>query len=217
AALGLSVGFVVLFALCLQTSFLPVLQARAELQTGDYEVTLSSRFDRARSRYRQAAETDPFSPTPLMRLAGLSFDLWGQSRQDDDFMEGVKFALEAERRNPDSGIYKYRIGLRYRQRFQQTRNRDFAIEAAGWLEQALLSYPSQPLWNAEYTLALNEAGMTEQAGQAARKTLELESINRTAGHLDRFLPESVLAKVRELADIEIKPGQSVSSEADSAS
>jgi len=215
--LALAATYVAAFGLCLQTSFLPVLQAQSELQSGDHNVTLLSRFDRARSHYQQAAEADPFSPTPLMRLSGLSFALWEQNRRDEDFIAGVQFALEASRRNPDSGIYEYQIGLRYRQRFQQTMNRDFALEAADRLAKALLSYPTHPRWNAEYALTLADAGLPERAQRAARKTLELDSINRNAGHLDRFLPDSILTTVRELAEIETRPRQSAASEAGSSS
>jgi len=214
---AMAIALVTAFGLCLQTSFLPVLRARSEIQSGDHEVTLSSRLDRARSHYQLAAEADPFSPAALMRLSGLAFALWEQNGQDEDFTEGVQLALEASRRNPHSGIYQYQTGIRYRQRFEQTKNQDFAIEAASRLERALTSYPTHPLWNAEYTLALADAGLRDQARRAARKTLRLETINREAGHLDRFLPDSILKTVRELAEIRTQTGTSILSEPASSS
>lgn len=198
-ALVLAVTFVAGFAACLQTAFVPVIRSTSELRSGDYEATEQSRFDLAVTRYSQAAQADPFSPAPLMRLSDVSFLLWEQTGKKEHFDEGVDFAREAAKRNPHSGFYAYQIGRRYRQRARMTDDGDAAESAVKWLAKALEAYPTHPLWNAEYTIALDEAGQNDEARRAARKTLELEAINQSAGHLDRFLPEPVLDEVTKIA------------------
>jgi hypothetical protein len=198
-ALILAVLLVTAFAACLQTAFVPVIRATSELRSGDYEATRQSNYSRARARYSQAAQADPLSPTPLMRLSDLSFLFWEQTRDDDRFAEGVDFALEARKRNPHNGFYAYQIGRRYRQRFQRSGDSEHAQSAAEWIGQALDLYPTHPLWNAEFAIALGEAGRLEEARKAARDTLNLEAINQKAGHLDRFLPEPVLREITGLA------------------
>ena len=199
ATLILAVLLVTAFAACLQTAFVPVIRATAELQSGDYEATRQSNYGRARTRYSQAAQADPLSPIPLTRLSDLSFLLWEQTRDDDRFAEGVDFALEARQRNPHSGYYAYQIGRRYRKRFQRSGNSEHAQSAAEWLGQALDLYPTHPLWNADFAIALGEAGRPEEARRAARESLRLEAINQKAGHIDRFLPEPVLREITGLA------------------
>jgi len=134
-----------------------------------------------------------------MRLSDLSFLFWEQTRDDDRFEEGVNFALEARTRNPNSGFYAYQIGRRFRQRFHRSRDAEHAQSAAEWLASALELYPTHPLWNAEWAIALNEAGRTAAAATAARRTLDLEKINQDAGHVDRFLPRPVLLQIQDLA------------------
>jgi O-antigen ligase len=202
-SLVLAVALVTTFAACLQTSFLPVIRATAEIQSGDYEATLQSRYDRAKTRYLLAAQFDPLSPGPLMRLADVSFLIWEQTRDHDRFIEGVNFALEAEKRNPHSGFYAYQIGRRYRQRFQKSHNGEHAQAAVKWLSKALRLYPTHPLWNAEYTIALDEAGLDQEAISAAETTLRLEKINQAAGHLDKFLPEPVLSEIHRIIGVDL--------------
>lgn len=200
-AIALATGF----AACLKTAFIPVIQSTTALRSGDFEGTRHSRFDRARRLYAVAAEVDPFSPEPLMRLSDVSFLLWEQrTGADEYFGEGVSFALEAQKRNPQSGFYAYQIGRRHRQLFQRTRDEAAAKSAVEWLGRALEKYPTHPLWNAEYTLALHEAGQDEAAREAARKTLQLDKVNRDAGHIDRYLPDPVLEAVVQIAEVEIR-------------
>mgnify|MGYP000091346881 CR=1 FL=1 len=200
-AIALATGF----ATCLKTAFIPVIQSTTALRSGDFEGTRHSRFDRARRLYSVAAESDPFSPEPLMRLSDVSFLLWEQRPgANEHFGEGVSFALEAQKRNPQSGFYAYQIGRRHSQLFQRNRDRAAAESAVEWLGKALEKYPTHPLWNAEYTLALHEAGQAEAARVAARKTFEMDKVNRDAGHIDRYLPDPVLEAVARIAEIEIR-------------
>lgn len=203
--LVLAIAFATGFAACLKTAFIPVIQSTTALRSGDFEGTRHSRFDRARRLYAVAAEADPFSSEPLMRLSDVSFLLWEQRPGTDEYFgEGVSFALEARKRNPQSGFYAYQIGRRHRQLFQRSRDKSAADSAVEWLGTALEKYPTHPLWNAEYTLALHEAGQDEAAREAARKTIEMDKVNRDAGHIDRYLPDPVLEAVARIAGVEIR-------------
>lgn len=197
--LVLAIALVTAFAACLKTAFLPVIQSTAALRSGDFEGTRHARLDRAQRHFADAAEADPFSPEPLMRLSDVAFLFWEQQPgASEQFAEGVKFALEAEKRNPHNGLYAYQIGRRHRQLFLRTGDAAAAESAVEWLEKALEKYPTHPLWNAEYTLALKEAGQNDDARLAAKRTIQLDKVNRDAGHIDRYLPEDMLDSVRAL-------------------
>lgn len=202
--LVLAIALVTGFAACLKTAFMPVIQSTTALLSGDFEGTRHSRFDRARQFYSVAAKSDPFSPEPLMRLSDVSFLLWEQQPEaNEHFGEGVSFALEAQKRNPHSGFYAYQIGRRHRQLFQRHQDRAAADSAVEWLGKALEKYPTHPLWNAEYTLALDEAGQDDAALEAARKTIAMDKVNRDAGHIDRYLPDPVVEAVVQIAEFKI--------------
>ena len=203
--LVLAVALATGFAACLKTAFIPVIQSTTALRSGDFEGTRHSRFDRARRLYANASEADPFSPEPLMRLSDVSFLLWEQRPGADEYFgEGVSFALEAQKRNPHSGFYAYQIGRRHRQLHLRTRDSAAADSAVEWLGKALEKYPTHPLWNAEFTLALHEAGRKEAAREAARKTIQLDKANRDAGHIDRYLPDPVLDTVSTIAGVKTR-------------
>lgn len=200
--LGLAIAMAVAFGACLQTAFLPLVRSTAQLRSGDFEATRQSRFDLARKYYSDAAAANPLSPEPLMRLSDVLFLLWEQTRRNEHFGEGVKFALEAAKRNPYSGYYAYQIGRRHRQLFKQTNDHAAAESAVEWLGKAVAAYPTHPLWNAEFAVSLDEAGRTREATMAATSTLRLDAINRKAGHVDKYLPDPILKEVRRIAGVD---------------
>ena len=60
-------------------------------------------------------------------------------------------------------------------------------------------YPTNPKWTAETAQALALAGDPLRAATAARRALELDEINRAAGHVDRYLPDDLLTDVQRIA------------------
>ena len=197
---GVSILLVTAFAACVQTSLVPVISSTTHIADGDFASISAGQIDDAKASYIRAAEADPLSPEPLLRLSHLSFSLWEQTDETTYFEHGVDFAIDAAKASPYSGIPYFLLGKRFRQRYHRTHNPDDARASYHALQKSLEAYPTQPFWNAEYALVLNDTKDFDAARQAARRTLTLDEINHRAGHLDRYLPEETVASIKRLAD-----------------
>lgn len=189
----LVIACVYAFALlgCAKTAFVPVLESQSLLATADYELTLTGNGVRAQTLYREASEVDPLSYEPWSRLADLEFQRWQNTRDDAAFDESIRLANEALRRAPEMPALSWQIARMWSVRLKFERNPEIAEPALASLKTALAGYPTQPAWNAEYAIALSLCGKTHEATEAARKTITLDDLNRSAGHIDRYLPKAV--------------------------
>ena len=192
-----AVGHVLVGLLALMQGWLPVMQSKAFLMDGDIELSVGH-LARANSSYNAARDADALSPEALRNLAQVAFLKWTQTGNEDEFGMAIEMAKAARERDPFSGSMSREVGVWFTQRFDRTRASDDALQAVFWLEDALRRYPTQPLWNAEYAMALQVSRRTDDARKAARRALELDELNRAAGHLDRYLPEPTAARLRKL-------------------
>ena len=74
--------------------------------------------------------------------------------------------------------------------FRSTGEVAFGERADEVYQQATKLYPTRSGTHAEHAVLLAELGRRDAAATAARRTLELDAINRREGHTDRLLPEA---------------------------
>jgi hypothetical protein len=193
-------GCVLLFAYCLATTTLPVLNRRSLLILGESDWSERGNLSAAMAKYQQAAEADPFSPEPLERLAELSFQRWEglPTASEEDFEAVNKFselAIELDYYN----VRHYRaLGLRYLRKFERSESPDDVAKAVDYLSQATGRYPHNSRLRAELAESLNKSGRSARARQEAEEALRLDNINLREGHEDKYLPPDVRAAMQNL-------------------
>lgn len=193
---------------CTLTAFGPVIRATSLMQLGDYEAVNGQPLRQVVGLYRSAAEADSLSSEPHIRLSQFYLHHWLQSQDDDYFKQAIEHAGKARSISPDTPHITHEIGHAWLMRAIRSATTDgTAITAAvDELKNALEMYPTHPAWNAELAQALVMAGETAEAADVAQQALELDRLNRAAGHSDRYLPEEQLNEIRRIA--EASPGTS---------
>ena len=206
---------------------LPVTASGNHIRIGNSLLTNARFPSRALEQFQQAQQADPQSVTPRQRIAEvLSYRLaeaaalraaetkvagtetgakTGRSKGDEDNRTLTDEALQAcenlistDRRNSLS--YRLRAEVRWNAGLlnDDAQLRNLAVLD---LQTAAILYPSSI--DAWYRLAeqLDAAGMEHvgAAKSAAERVLQLEELNRTWGHADRFLTEEQLAKINRIA------------------
>ncbi|MGE3315209.1 MAG: O-antigen ligase family protein [Planctomycetaceae bacterium] len=179
------------FAGCLLSATKPVLARTASIAAGDDAVSLGGPTDRAERQYAAAAEADPFSAEPLEKLSELQFIRWEKEAGDakDSFEQGVELAGEAIQLNPFSPYGYRRLGGWHLKRFGRTGRKEDALAAADQFAKAVERLPNQSGLRAEFADALEKGGRHEEARREAAFALDLDAINRQAGHVELYLPK----------------------------
>ncbi|MFT4558985.1 MAG: O-antigen ligase [Planctomycetaceae bacterium] len=189
---------------CTTTAFSPVLQATSLLQLGDYDAINGQPVRRVVSSYRRAADADTLTPQPHIRLSQFYLHQWKQTRDQTHFDQSIEAAEHARSLSPHSPQVAHEIGYAWLVRASGTSAKDdnAIATAVKQLQNALEKYPTHPTWTAETAQALTLAGDAPNAAATARRALELDEINRGAGHVDRYLPDDLLTEVKRIADAE---------------
>ncbi|NOX55968.1 MAG: hypothetical protein GXP27_16300, partial [Planctomycetes bacterium] len=196
---------------CLLTATLPVLQRRALVSAADLAVVEGRGADRPLRLYQEAARVDPLSAVPYRRAAEFCFARWAAAaksaeaeRQEDRletlFRQAVQFMNEAIRRNPLEAESYATLADWYLAKFEHTKDSADAAVADSFLATACARYPSNVRYWARRAVAANLAGRRDDARRYAKEALRLDAINRHAGHVDKFLSQTVLGRLRELAE-----------------
>jgi len=213
-----------LFALVAKTGLFPVTAAENAVQSGNSMLNNVQFPARAMDQFLQARQSDPQSPTPRQRMAEvLSYRLAevaalraaesesagttsGSGITNDEeirklankALQACEYLIQADRRNSFS--YRLRGEVRWNasQLFDDQELRKLAIQD---LQMASHLYPSSV--DALYRLAerLDSAGAEhfDAAQAAASRVLQMETLNRSWGHADRFLTADQLAKMSRIA------------------
>ncbi len=184
---------------CAMSAFVPVTQSKLLLQIGDYEAVSGQPIRQVVSLYRSAAAADPLSPEPYIRLSQFHLHQWKQTRNQDFFDQSIEAAEKARSLSPHSSQIVHEIGYAWLVRANAEPDNEQATAAAvEELQNALKMYPTQPTWTAEAAQAFSLAGKQIEAAKVADRALYLDELNRSAGHVDRYLPDKLLAEVKRL-------------------
>ena len=185
---------------CTTTAFSPVIQSTSLFQLGDYEAVNGQPIRRVVSHYRDAAEADKLSPEPYIRLSQFYLHQWKQTRDSTYFEQSIEHAEKARSLSPNSPQVAHEIGYAWLVRASGDASKNASATAVTELQLALKMYPTQPTWTAETAQALELAGDLDKAAELARRAIELDGINREAGHVDRYLVDDLLTEVKRLAN-----------------
>lgn len=194
-----TIGFMA-FGACLLTATRPVWFRSIAMARGDAALTLNRNFPSAVRFYEEAAQADPFSSEPTLRLAEVFFQRWQAEPNDRDFERAVQFGEMAIERDPNSNIGYRRLGQWYFERAKRQTSALDAERAASYFSQAVERYPNYAPLRAELALAHQLAEQPSAASDQAEKALALDQINRQAGHRDKFLPDELLQELTEISE-----------------
>jgi hypothetical protein len=193
---------IVLFMCCLLTAWLPVLNSRALVASGDQALLVSGDANRAISDFGAAALRDPFSPEPLEKLAEVFFSRWQASREtaeSNDFAKAIQSLETAIKVDPYNPRLYRRLGEMDLAKFGRGANRSDAQAATEALAHAAERYPNDSSLCALRATALSDAGSVKEAKAQAERALTLDRINYECGHTDRYLPEATVRQLRRIA------------------
>ena len=186
------------FFLCLVSATVPVWYRNLYLLIGNAALVSDHKPLAAVRSFEQAKDADPYSPEPAESLSELHFQMWLGSRRERDFERAVQFGELAIQRDPaGDGGYR-RLGEMYSQRAAIRKSAEDAKRAVLYLSQAVKRYPNYAPLRAERAMAYQLAGDAESARREAKTALELDRINHAAGHRDKFLPDDVVRKLKDL-------------------
>lgn len=194
-----AIGCLALTLLTGKLNWLPMLQTESWLLQGDIAAQAQGQVEAAREAYFLAHQASPWDPKPLLKLAQVEFVISEHRADESRFQAAIAAAQQAESRDPFNGNMAFEVGHWYQRRFERTRQPEEARASVEWLQRAVQRYPTNPAWTAALAFSLRDDGQQEQARQHAIRTLEFEAINQRAGHLDRLLPQDVLAALQKLA------------------
>lgn len=184
---------------CTLTAFGPVIRASSLLQLGDFEAVNGQPLRQVAGLYRSAADADTLWAEPHIRLSQIYLHHWKQTDDANYFEESIEHAEEARSISPDAPHITHEIGFAWLMRARRSAAPADIAAAVEELQKALSMYPTHPVWNAELAQALKLSGDAESAADVARRTLELERVNRESGHADRYLPKELLEEIEQIA------------------
>ncbi len=189
AAIVMAVGVVVL----VWTGLVPASAATTLVQAGDVESLRQRSSSKAMEYYTEACEADPLDPIPWSRRGALLMSRWESARSNRDQLldEAAAFQQEAISRDPWNPRLKHELGSWYWQAFRTDQNESHLSAAIDWLSLGVEGYPNSCLFQGTLAFALDAAGEVQAAKAHAAWAIELDRLNRTAGHTDKLLPEPV--------------------------
>ncbi len=184
------------------SAFLPVTNCVGWQARGDQLVILRDGRSRAEVAYRAACLADDWSPEPWRRRAELAYEQ-AQSdrfRSNESFETAVKLLLAAIDRDPHNFQGPRTLGNWWMARWHVSQAGDDARQAANWLRRASDSYPTNAAILAEFAFALDGGGQRVEAVETAKRAMVQDQLNRRLGHVDRYLSEELMARLRLLAE-----------------
>ena len=153
-----------------------------------YAATFEGDLTRAAGLLADAAEVDRLSAEPLIRLAGVQ----QAAGRDDAAADAAAEAVQRDPRSPTLRQWQADI-LRQAGRPQDT---------LASLRLAAAGYPNSASIRADLAIALAERrgpDLTDARSEAAA-ALQLDDLNRAAGHADKVLAENVRRRIETIAD-----------------
>lgn len=153
----LAITFLLVVA-CYVTAYNPVLQARTAMHPAN-----ATPFDPlAEKRLLDAAEADPFSAEPWVRLTGLTFAQWEAGGPPELLGRFELYASKTMQLAPQSPSIRWSIGEYYSRAYAKMGKKEHLDRAIDAYRLAIVRYPNNAVYEASLAIALNTAG--DQAG-----------------------------------------------------
>ncbi|HEX4073513.1 MAG TPA: hypothetical protein VHX68_20205, partial [Planctomycetaceae bacterium] len=200
--LACGIWAIVLFVCCLLTAWLPVLNRRALLASGDQALLVDGDADRAIADFAAAALRDPLSAEPTEKLAEAYFARWqarGRGPASDDFAKATQSLETAIQLDPNNPRLYRRLGTMDLAKFARSVDGNDARAAVEALGRAAERYPNDASLRAMRATAFGDAGHVQEAKAEAQRALALDRINHENGHTDRYLPDETVRRLQQLA------------------
>ncbi|QDT99016.1 O-antigen ligase family protein [Gimesia aquarii] len=185
------------------SSFAPTIHRKRLVIKGEQALLRGRSAQSAQRFFRQATQTDPLSPGPWQALAQIYFNQWAQSEHDDRdaFDQGVKQQKEAIKRNPFNPLNYFELGQKFFQQYQVSKTQADLTDAIENLSLAVTGYPNNARYRAVLAEVLFEAGQLNESQGEARQAINLDEANHQAQHIDKYLTEKTLNKMKEIINL----------------
>lgn len=191
----------VLFGACLSTASLPVMTRDRLLAEARYSRESQRDFRRAARYYKEAAAADPFSPIPTRKLALRTYTRFrtqaGNAAVLDSAIQQMRYAIEMDPHH-FSGYWHLGEWLIQRSRLKNSReDADAGVQA---FEQAVARYPHHAKLLYNFAKRLHCLGRNNKAAAQAKAALNLDDLNRAAGHQDKYLTDEARVRLQKIVD-----------------
>jgi hypothetical protein len=189
-------GLSVLLAVgCLWTAVVPVTLSRQFLDEARHAANSGGDME---SLLHAASLADPLDPEPWQVLGSYHLDLWKRSPrwQGESFDLAVDAFQESIDRDPYSGKRYRLLGQAWSAKFNHSRDKADAERGLAAYQAALERYPHYAPLHAELALLQSDAG--QDGHPMAQRAVELDELNRTAGHYDKMLPKLVRERLESI-------------------
>lgn len=197
-------GAAVLFALCHQTYYEPLMSCPAELRKagrlgGGLQPTVSAANLQA---VEAAVAADPYSRLAAEQLAGRRFTQWLQTPSDETlahFRSADQRMLELAPKSHAAWRTSARWQAAVFERdFERTGKTDEAQAAIDKYRASLQRYPTNAHTRAELAMLLAKRKNAEQAAVEAEAALRQDDITRDAGHIEKTLSQETRQRLEDL-------------------
>jgi hypothetical protein len=191
---------------CAFTATLPVSAARTQVAVAQSILAEGGRPEEAIRTLQSAAEADPLSAAAWQELALAYASAWRRHARGDEqtFERAVQAQQEAIHLDPRRAGGWQMLGDLWWLRYELLADATSAEQARAAYAQAAERYPHLATLQGKLAQAARASGESTLAQQSAQRALELETANRRAGHVDKYLPETMRERVEEIARDEVE-------------
>lgn len=184
---------------CLLTGLVPVLNSAALMARAESLVAMG---DPAADRIlAQATEADSLGIEPLVLRAELASSKALRSKSRSDFDTATRRWREVLEADPWHLQARLRLGELLLSVAADEKEEGAASEAVVMLEQAVRLSPTDVELHARLATAFDLSGQATEGAESARRALEIDDVNRAAGHTDIMLSEARRLELMSLADV----------------
>lgn len=193
AALFICVLLLIFFVI---TDFAPTMRRKSLVQKAEQALMRGQSIRMAQQLFSQASQVDPLSSAPWQALADIKFREAEQDR--GAFEEGVAYKQSAIQRNPLNPLNYFDLGLRFYEQYQSSHRQEDLTEALKYLNRAVAGYPHNSRYRALLAEVYSSAEQYQQSRQQAEQALKLDQANRSAQHLDKYLDDETVARMKQI-------------------
>lgn len=194
-------GCLLLTVFFVMSSFAPTIHRKRLVMKGEQALLRGRSAQSAQQYFRQASQTDPFSPGPWQALAQLQFNQWTQHADGDAFNQGVKQKNEAIKRDPLNPFNYFELGQKFFQQYKVSKKQEDLAAAIKNLNQAVAGYPNNARYRATFAEVLFDAGQVNESQQQAQQAINLDEANHQAQHIDKYLTDKTLNQMKEIINL----------------